>query len=229
MKCPECGKEIANDSQFCEFCGAQLNRVKESAGESVMHVRGFLRVSSLLVGLIHVSFFYGMFVENAYDVYPYFDVSTLWIAPVFSLVLLVTGLVLSVRKRLKFIYTILLFLILVTNTAIPIFAENHNYSGVSYEVSVELRENGEYVGRLVGHNYDYNGAQRAEKVFNDILTSSKYKFRDSRASFTDERDYNQAVGRTTDFAALMWSLEALVILVYIAIALIANKREKNEK
>ena len=26
MKCPNCGKEIANDSQFCEFCGTQLKK-----------------------------------------------------------------------------------------------------------------------------------------------------------------------------------------------------------
>lgn len=25
MKCPNCGKEIANDSQFCEFCGTKMN------------------------------------------------------------------------------------------------------------------------------------------------------------------------------------------------------------
>jgi predicted nucleic acid-binding Zn ribbon protein len=31
MKCPKCGKEIANDSVFCEYCGEQIkknNRVK---------------------------------------------------------------------------------------------------------------------------------------------------------------------------------------------------------
>lgn len=27
MKCPKCGKEIADNSQFCEFCGAKLNFV----------------------------------------------------------------------------------------------------------------------------------------------------------------------------------------------------------
>lgn len=25
MKCPKCGKEIANDSRFCEYCGARVN------------------------------------------------------------------------------------------------------------------------------------------------------------------------------------------------------------
>ncbi len=26
MKCPTCGKEIANDSKFCEFCGAKIEQ-----------------------------------------------------------------------------------------------------------------------------------------------------------------------------------------------------------
>lgn len=26
MKCPKCGKEIADNSQFCEFCGAEVGR-----------------------------------------------------------------------------------------------------------------------------------------------------------------------------------------------------------
>ena len=30
MKCPNCGKEIANDSQFCEFCGAKVKSNKKT-------------------------------------------------------------------------------------------------------------------------------------------------------------------------------------------------------
>jgi hypothetical protein len=30
MKCPNCGKEIANDSVFCEFCGAKVEVAKQS-------------------------------------------------------------------------------------------------------------------------------------------------------------------------------------------------------
>ena len=29
MKCPNCGKEIANDSVFCEFCGTKLERADQ--------------------------------------------------------------------------------------------------------------------------------------------------------------------------------------------------------
>ena len=28
MKCPKCGKEIANDSKFCEFCGTKISKPK---------------------------------------------------------------------------------------------------------------------------------------------------------------------------------------------------------
>lgn len=28
MKCPKCGKEIVNSSQYCEYCGAQVRRVE---------------------------------------------------------------------------------------------------------------------------------------------------------------------------------------------------------
>lgn len=30
MKCPNCGKEIANDSQFCEYCGTKLVKPRKS-------------------------------------------------------------------------------------------------------------------------------------------------------------------------------------------------------
>lgn len=26
MKCPSCGKEIAEDSKFCEYCGVQVKK-----------------------------------------------------------------------------------------------------------------------------------------------------------------------------------------------------------
>ena len=31
MKCPNCGKEIANDSKFCEFCGEKINHNAENS------------------------------------------------------------------------------------------------------------------------------------------------------------------------------------------------------
>lgn len=39
MKCPNCGKEIANESLFCEFCGA---KVKKATKKWVPWVAGIL-------------------------------------------------------------------------------------------------------------------------------------------------------------------------------------------
>lgn len=29
MKCPKCGKELTNDSNFCEFCGTQVRKIRK--------------------------------------------------------------------------------------------------------------------------------------------------------------------------------------------------------
>ena len=49
MKCPNCGKEIANDSLFCEFCGA---KVKKAAKKWVPWVAGIL---AFIVSFVVVS------------------------------------------------------------------------------------------------------------------------------------------------------------------------------
>lgn len=51
MKCPNCGKEIANDSQFCEFCGTNVNFVGASTPNNVKPKRkknGWIFVSIIL-------------------------------------------------------------------------------------------------------------------------------------------------------------------------------------
>ncbi len=45
MFCPKCGREIANDSAFCEYCGAKIGGKLDSR----IHVRWLYFVSSLLV------------------------------------------------------------------------------------------------------------------------------------------------------------------------------------
>lgn len=34
MKCNNCGKEIANDSQFCEYCGAKINTTDDCSSKN---------------------------------------------------------------------------------------------------------------------------------------------------------------------------------------------------
>lgn len=61
MKCPKCGKEIADDSLFCEFCGTkvvipkdgyELNKQSESSNFKYLNVdnkKGFLLFFVLLI------------------------------------------------------------------------------------------------------------------------------------------------------------------------------------
>jgi predicted nucleic acid-binding Zn ribbon protein len=52
MKCPKCGKEIANDSVFCEYCGEQIkknNRVKNP-----WRLIAFLFMAVVAVGAVYV-------------------------------------------------------------------------------------------------------------------------------------------------------------------------------
>ena len=51
MKCPKCGKEIAEGSKFCEFCGA---KVKKATKKWVMWLVGGLVVAILAVAMILV-------------------------------------------------------------------------------------------------------------------------------------------------------------------------------
>ncbi len=50
MKCKHCGEEIANDSQFCEFCGAKLE--KETKKKTIKILLIVLSVIFVLAGVV---------------------------------------------------------------------------------------------------------------------------------------------------------------------------------
>lgn len=231
MKCPICGKEIADDSQFCEFCGTQLGSAKNVAGRGTVHVRWFLFVTTLLLCCMNVSLFYGMFEKSIFNEYSYFDVSTLWIVPILLLLLFIVSLILSIKKKLKAIYTILVFLILGINTAIPVYAEYNKYSTEKYRVQINLYENDNCkVGGRTESFYRISDAQEFVQLFNDIAQSSKYKkFRKSSAYYCDDRNYVDSFIDTEYFTIVLWSAEAFVLLLWLIIASVAGRKEKNEK
>ena len=54
MKGPNCGKEIANDSVFCEFCGTRVQNVVVNPGEedSEVDANFFAKLVSFLFPII---------------------------------------------------------------------------------------------------------------------------------------------------------------------------------
>ena len=49
MKCPNCGKEIAEDSQFCEYCGVKINPIDVSTANKPK-----VKWGQLILGIIGV-------------------------------------------------------------------------------------------------------------------------------------------------------------------------------
>ncbi len=48
MKCPNCGKEIANDSQFCEFCGAKIGKEMKVTPTASMTIQQIVLIFAFL-------------------------------------------------------------------------------------------------------------------------------------------------------------------------------------
>jgi len=52
MKCPHCGKEIANSSQFCEYCGQAIK--KTTTAKNPWRLIAFLLMAVVAVGVVYV-------------------------------------------------------------------------------------------------------------------------------------------------------------------------------
>lgn len=227
MKCPKCGKEISNDSQFCEYCGTQLEAIQKVVQGGLVHVRWLLYVATLLLCCMNVLLFYKDFVRPAFGEYSYFDTSTLWFVPVLLLAIFVIGFVLSIKKKLKGIYVFLLFMTFGINMVIPITAEAYKGSSTDYTVSLYIYENGEYVGGLSDHCYDNrNYALRNEEVLNSMVKSASRKYRDSIVRIERNSAYRDSIAYIENITYIFWVAETLVLLVYLIIASVANREEK---
>ncbi len=113
MKCPKCKSEIPNDSLFCEKCGNPLTPMNKqvdtcsiSLVKWLLYGMMFVLCASNLLVLIH---FEGS--DNIDSV-----VFLWWIIPLLSLIICIISLVLTIKKKLSAVFTIVLFLLFSANT-----------------------------------------------------------------------------------------------------------------
>ena len=116
MKCKYCGEEIADDSMFCEHCGKSLHHINKR--DSTCDIRlvkwllygmMFVLCASNLLVIIHLN------ISNSMDSGA--TVRTLWgIVPFLSLIVFVISLVLTIKKKLSIVFTVVLFLLFSANT-----------------------------------------------------------------------------------------------------------------
>ncbi len=96
MKCTNCGKEIDNNSTFCEFCGAKIKFLDKKIG-----IRWLLITSTLLVSISNIAL--SIIISNQDHLSNYlFDISNEWIV-VFNSILAVISLIsvfLTIKKHI---------------------------------------------------------------------------------------------------------------------------------
>lgn len=141
MKCPKCGKDIANDSLFCEFCGEQVDTGGNKINEYLIPIRWLLFVA---MGLISSSnaFFYE-YIDCRKD---YWDWVTWSVVPLLSFIVCIPCFILTWKKKLSRIFTLLMFSLFVLNTTIVVFIaelESHyetDYHWIIYKGDIAIGE-----------------------------------------------------------------------------------------
>mgnify|MGYP002622165361 CR=1 FL=1 len=104
MKCPKCGKEIANGSQFCEFCGTQTKR-----GNKQVDIRW-----ALLPAMLVVTFG----IQWAWSVFTHCSVPfTLpaYVLIILTIILFLVSLWCSVRRQVAMSFVIMMGILLMFN------------------------------------------------------------------------------------------------------------------
>ena len=115
MKCKHCNSENPNDSLFCEQCGNRLNLMHKHAVTCDISLVKWLLYSMMFVlcaSNLLVGFHFDV-VSNSIDSV----VFLWWIIPLLSLIISVVSLVLTKKKKLSVVFTIVMFLLFGANTA----------------------------------------------------------------------------------------------------------------
>ena len=112
MKCKHCDSEIPNDSVFCEHCGNTVTQKKQIVTCDISLVKW------LLYGMMFVLCASNLLVPIHFDGSDNIDsvVFLWWIIPLLSLIICIISLVLTIKKKLSAVFTIVLFLLFSANT-----------------------------------------------------------------------------------------------------------------
>lgn len=219
MKCPNCGKEIAEESQFCEYCG---KKVQPTSGECGIYIGWLLIVALLFVCLINFAF---MFVRNASDAW---DFSTLLI--ILQVVVLLVGLVMAFLKKIRLPLIILACVQFSLGIMLCIDAMNYNTVSIGGMTYAALYKNHTATSFIIAEkstqDKDRYGYLRSHieaidncKEFAQEISKPNLQYSIGDIQWYTSRTYNYW-GHTYIYA---WTDIALVLL-YLIYAFIACKK-----
>ena len=205
MKCPKCGKEIANDSNFCEFCGTQIKQdnVKK------VDVRWCLLPAMLITTYAMLCPFeiYGRSLYFSWN-------SLLFIIP---LSLFTYTLYLAYKKKTPKSFVLMMFALFIANSAIE-------YKQLSLQMDIDstICSDCEHSEHAMLRNRFINNWHQTVGRFNSLV----WKLDEVGESNITLGDYDEP-----GFYAYSWDaiiIETLVFCfllpIYLAYAIIARKK-----
>lgn len=232
MKCSKCGKEIANDSAFCEHCGEPIKQNRKY-GIRRTDMRWILLVAMAIASFAMLASF------EAKSIYLHDDWTWSLCAFVPSLVLLILALVYGTKKLLPWSFVIIMAVLAFMNGAMYISAVDNrqSHADISIEMFHPLDEEGEEASAVLVeesllslHRSDwlwgYDG-QIPEEEYAKLETYAEDLAADLRKKGTEvslnrevERYYYPGWGY---FPYLM--AELVVLFIYLIYAFIAYKKK----
>ena len=96
MKCKYCGAEIANDSVYCEQCGKYTNPFNKKGVTCSMSLVKWLLFGTMVISMV-------------YSYLTYYSYSYYW-SLLILLAIFVVSLVLSIKKKISWVFTVFTFL-----------------------------------------------------------------------------------------------------------------------
>ncbi len=121
MKCKHCGAEIANDSVYCEFCGKFTNPANKKGVTCEANLVKWLLYSVMFILCASnvIAFFYcdmSAMAEKSYSIE--FLFFFWWIVPFLSLIIFIVSLILTLKKKISIIFTLVMFLLFGANVTV---------------------------------------------------------------------------------------------------------------
>ena len=221
MKCKQCNTEIADNSVFCEYCGARVNNNRT---ECLINIQWLLLISMVLVSSTNLLFLDKLIIDAL--IFHWVNYLPWCLVPVLSFIILAICLVMAFKKRISWIFSSLMFCFFAINIIMFGFATYHLSENCTEGYKVTMVKCGRHWNSdfIYGKNVteDEVGAKLQEIV--SLIPFNNESFGEEEKPYYSSFDiYDDAVASTDD-AYIFSIVEGFIILFYLVYVCFARKK-----
>lgn len=218
MKCSKCGQEIPDDSMFCEQCGAQVSQKQRK--ECMVSVKWLLLATVLFVSSANF-WALEMIWYGAHQ--GYWALGSWYLIPVISFMLFAICMGMVIKKKISWVFMILMFCIFLSNVVIVIIADNGR-TEYTTNYSFSMNKWDLYLTAKVGdawNNVDENDMKRiVDKIKSDVRFNEEYEM----PRYEPVENYQSSLQRVGDSAFVICGIEGFMVVLYLIYAFVAYKK-----